>query len=114
MAPVRLVSAREMELLPSITAPSAAVAVILAPDTVKTPVEYRPGASRPDVTIVPPLTTAVPPPRSVATAAELAPAVVMRTLVSETEPPPLAIAPCAYWAVALMVAPDTATDEPEP
>ena len=60
-----------------------------------------PGDRYPEVVIVPPATVTVPPPRSVAIAAELAPLVEIRRLVSFSVPPPLAIAPCAYWPVAV-------------
>ena len=52
---------------------------------------------------MPPVAVIVPPPRSVAIAAEFAPAVEMSTLVSVTVPPPLAMAPWAYWPDALIV-----------
>ncbi len=52
-----------------------------------------PGESVLDVTEVPPVALIVPPPRSEAMAAELAPAVSLFTSVSESVPPQLAIAP---------------------
>ena len=61
------------------------------------------GESWPKVVTVPPVAVIVPPPRSVAIAPELAPAVEMLTLVRTTVPPPLAIAPWAYWPVSLIV-----------
>ena len=84
-----------IEFAPSTTAASAPVATKVAPLATKVPVEQRPGALPPAVLYVPPVTLIVPPPRSVTTAALLAPAVDTSRFVAVIAPPPLAMIPCA-------------------
>lgn len=105
---------RVIELEPSITAASAPVAVMVAPEMVITPVEYMPGESTPEVTIVPPVTVMVPLPRSVAIAAPFLPAVVMSTLVRMSVPPSVASTPWPPSAWHLMVTSVRVTVVPVP
>ena len=64
--------------------------------------------------MLPPVAVMVPPPRSVAMAAEFDPSVCMSTLVRVILPPWVAITPWPPPAVALMVMFVSVTDEPEP
>ncbi len=64
-----------------------------------------PGELFPLLVYVPPLTVMVPPPRSVATGAELPPVVDTVRPFAVMVPPPLVMIPCAYWPVALIVVP---------
>jgi hypothetical protein len=73
-----------------------------------------PGDWKPDVVMLPPVAEMRPPPRSVARAAELAPAVEIFVLTTLTDPPPLAITPWAYCPATVLLLSITEADAPVP